>query len=188
MTHNLHFVLINADEATEAASEAKSLIPDWCDDDIECCVGGIASEDGSDDVENHDEGGWGLSFLNSEEGITKEGTCFSRAVAYLHKVITGPVRLTTPPYSLLPDHRSAIIVLCDVLRAFYPEHSNPYELREIVYNLNHLFELIKSRREIEKGFDIPQVHEWHFENFGVTDLTDQSTGAKRYLLFLDMHS
>jgi hypothetical protein len=72
--HNLHFLLINADSAADAASETESLILDWGNENNWRSVGGIASEDGSDDVENKDDGCWGLSFLDEEEGIPKEGS------------------------------------------------------------------------------------------------------------------
>ncbi len=100
--HNLHFILIKADAATDAAFEAENLILDWGDENNWRCVGGIASEDGSDDIENHDDGRWGLSFLDGEEGIPKEGTYFSRAVAYLHREITEPVTFLPHPTRRIP--------------------------------------------------------------------------------------
>jgi hypothetical protein len=51
--HNLHFLLIKADAAIDAAAEADSLILDWGDEDNWRSIGGVASEDGSDDIENH---------------------------------------------------------------------------------------------------------------------------------------
>src|SRR5271166_4951267 len=109
--HNLHFILIKADSAAKAASAAENAILDWGNDNNGRSVGGIASEDGSDDIENHDEGAWGLSFLDEEEGVPKEGTYFSRAVAYLHREITRP----------LADLPSKLLGFSDKLRAFDPQ-------------------------------------------------------------------
>jgi hypothetical protein len=186
--HNLHFILIKADSAADAASEAENLILDWGNENNWRCVGGVASEDGSDDIDNHDDGRWPLSFLDEEEGIPREGTYFSRAVAYLHTLITEPVTLTCEPFSTHPDLRSALGQLSDQLRAFNPEHGNSSDLWVIGRNLKHLSEIVHSRKAVKHGEDIPQFYEGQFDHFGLTDLTSQSEGARRYLVFLDMHS
>src|SRR5271165_6865863 len=130
LMNNLHFILIKADSAAKAASKAESLILDWGDENNWRCVGGIASEDGSDDIENHDEGTWGLSFLDEKEGVPREGTYFSRAVAYLHREITQP----------LADLPSKLLGFSDKLRAFDPERGNGFELERIGRDLQHLSE------------------------------------------------
>ena len=176
--HNLHFILIEADSADEAASEAENRILDWGNDNNWRCVGGIASEDGSDDVENHDEGAWGLSFLDEEEGVPREGTYFSRAVAYLHREIAQPL-------AGLP---SKLLAFSDRLRAFDPEHGNGFELERIGRDLQHLSEHVMSRDARGHGVEIPELYEWQFDRDGLTDMTGGSEGARRYLVFLDMHS
>lgn len=186
--HNLHFLLINADSAKDAASEADSLILDWGNDNNWRRIAGVASEDASDDIENHDDGRWGLSFLHDEAGIPTEGTYFSRAVACLHREITEPVTLPWGPCSTHPDLRSALGELSDTLSAFDPDCGNTNDLWAIGRNLKHLSELMDSRRAREQGEAIPQYYDWQFDQFGLTDLTDMSEGARRYLVFLDMHS
>jgi hypothetical protein len=186
--HNLHFILIKADAATAAAFEAENLILHWGDENNWRCVGGVASEDGSDDIENESDGRWGLSFLDGEEVIPKEGTYFSRAVAYLQLHLTEPVTFAFAPYSTHPNPGSAIRELGDRLRAFDPDLGNTNDLWGIGRNLKHLSELIDSRRAREQGEAIPQFYDWHLDYFGLTDMTEQSEGARRYLVFLDMHS
>ncbi len=176
--HNLHFILIKADSAAKAASKAENLILDWGNENNWRCVGGIASEDGSDDIENHDEGAWGLSFLDAKEGIPKEGTYFSRAVAYLHREITEPV-------TELP---SKLLEFSDKLRAFDPQHGDGLELERIGRDLQQLSEHVISRCVREGGNEIPELYEWQFDHFGLTDRTEYSDGTRRYLVFLDMHS
>jgi hypothetical protein len=186
--HNLHFILIKADSATDAASEAENLIVDWGDEDNWRRVGGVASEDGSDDIENHGNGRWALSFLDAEEGVPREGTYFSRAVAYLHQEITEPVAQPSTPLGAHPDLRAAIAELGDALRAFDPEHGKSYDLWAIGRRLKHLSELMDSRNAVKRGAAIPPLFDWQFDEFGLTDLTESSDGARRYLVFLDMHS
>jgi hypothetical protein len=186
--HNLHFILIKADSAADAAAEAENLILDWGDEDNRRRVGGVASEDGSDDIDNHDDGRWGLSFLDDEEGVSRDGTHFSRAVAYLHRQIAEPGAFPATPHSTHPDLDSALRELSDRLRAFDPARGDTHDLWCVRHNLKHLSELIDSRRRREQGEVIPEFFPWQFDHFGLTDLTAHSEGARRYLVFLDMHS
>ena len=186
--HNLHFILIKADSAAEAASDTENLMLDWGNENNWRCVGGIASEDGSDDIENNGDGRWGLCFLDAEAGLPREGTYFSRAVAYLKSEITESVTLTCEPFSTHPDLRSALGQLSDQLRAFNPEHGNSNDLWAISRNLQHLSELMDGRNVVKHGEEIPQFYEGRFDHFGLTNMTEQFDGARRYLVFLDMHS
>jgi hypothetical protein len=183
--HNLHFLLINAASAAKAAFEAEHFILDRGNDNNWRRMGGVASEDGSDDIENHDDGRWGLSMLDD---ISRDGTYFSRAVALLHRQITDPVTFPVSPHSTHPDLNSAIRELSDRLQGFDPERGDTFDLWCIGRNLKHLSELIASRRQREQGEAIPQFFPWQFDHFGLTDLTESSEGARRYLVFLDMHS
>jgi hypothetical protein len=184
--HTLHFILIKADSALDAASEAETL--NWGNENNWRRVGGIASEYGSDDIDNHDDARWGLSFLDEVEGIPKEGTYFSRAVAFLNREIAPPLTLPATPFSTHPDLNTAIRELSDWLRAFDLEGGDTHDLWCLGRNLKHLYELIESRRARERGDQIPQFYEWELDKFGLTDMTEQSEGAGRYLVFLDMHS
>lgn len=182
--HNLHFLLINADFAKDAAAKAESLILHWGDENNGRTVGGVASEDGSDDIENHRDGGWGLSFLDDEEGIPRDGTPFRRAVAFLHREITT----CDPLYSTHADPGAAVRDLGDRLRTFDPEAGNTFDLSSLVRDLGHLSEMIDSRRALGRGREIPSFYDWQLDEFGLTDLTKGTDGARRYLVFLDMHS
>lgn len=186
--HNHHFILVKADSAAEAASTVESELLEWGNDNNWRTIGGIASEDGSDDVENHEGAGWPLSFLDGEEDVPKEGTYFSRAVAYVRHSITEPISLIYMPDLAYPDLRSAFKALSNSLRDFNPDTGSSHELWVIGHNLDHLSKLLDSRAAIEAGTDIPEFYEWQFDQVGLTDLTSQSEGSKRYLVFLDMHS
>lgn len=53
--HTLHFILINADSAQDAATSAEGAILHWGDENNWRSIGGIASEDGTDDIDNHED-------------------------------------------------------------------------------------------------------------------------------------
>lgn len=186
--HNLHFILIKADSAEGAAPEVDNLILHWGDENNWRRVGGVASEDGSDDIENYDNGRWSLSYLDAQAGLPKEGTYFSRGLAYLHQQTTDPVVLPSAPFSTHSNLRTAITKLGTRLRAFDPDDGDTQDLWGIGWDLKHLSALIDSRRGRERREEIPQFYDWQFDNFGLTDMTEDSEGARRYLVFLDMHS
>ena len=86
------------------------------------------------------------------------------------------------------DLRLALRELGDRLRAFDPDHGTSHDLWEIGHHLKHLSDLMECRKGLKRGMPIPELCEWQFDEFGLTDLTGQSEGARRYLVFLDMHS
>ena len=186
--HNLHFILVKADSAEDAASMVENELLSWGNENNWRSIGGIASEDGSGDIEDHEGGGWKLSFLDDQDNVLREGTYFSRAVAYLRHSITEPVIFSYAPYSTHPDLRSALHTLSDTLREFDPDTDSSNDLWALGRNLKHLSELMDSRAALKAGEEIPQFYDWQFDQEGLTDLTDQSEGISRYLVFLDMHS
>jgi len=99
-------------------------------------------------------------------------------VAYLHRDITRP----------LADLPSKLLAFSDRLRAFDPEHGNGFELERIGRDLELLSEHVMSRDARKHGKEIPELYEWQFDRDGLTDMTGQTEGSRRYILFLDMHS
>ena len=128
-----------------------------------------------------------MSFLDDEDAVPKTGTYFSRAVAYLQREIANPVTLPVTPHSTHPDIASALRELRDRLRAFDPQTGDSHDLWCIRRKVKHLSELIAARHLREQGEDIPQFFPWQFDDFGLTDLTEHSEGANRYLVFHDMY-
>ena len=187
--HNLHLLLVRADSAEDAAGRADTAVSDWGDTTNWRVVGGIASDDGSDDIENHGDAGWGLSFLDETEGITRKGTYFSRAVAYLHQTINGPVTLISSPHTTHPDLRSAINGLGDLLKGIDIAQGQPFDDWSFSRNLKYLSQLDHARQAMKNGQDIPAYYSWQLDNFGLTDLSELfPPGTRRYLVMLDMHS
>lgn len=107
--HTLHFLLIFADSAADAADSAHAEIADWGNEDNWRRIGGIASEDGLDDVENAEGARWGLSFLDPNEPTPQSGTAFERAVAYPLSAWPGscPQQRCCPPLCFGPSGAGA---------------------------------------------------------------------------------
>ena len=174
--HALHFLLVAAEDAEDAASTAEDHVSGWGDEDNWFTVGGVASEDGSDDVENHGGGNWGLSYLDSDEGVPQGGTYFQRAVALVRQEIGDPVTLPHGACSAHPDLRSACTALADRLRAFDPERHEVGDLRKIRDDLNHVSYILDSRSASKSGKDVPEYCAGQFSEFGLTDLTGKLRG------------
>jgi hypothetical protein len=185
--HTLHFILINADSAEEAATSAEDALLDWGDDNNWRSVGGVACEDGTDNIENHDDGRWPLSFLDSDEGVPKDGTYFQRAVAYLKQSITDPIRLDYWPTPEYPGLKAALRDIADRLYEFDPDTGSSQVMWEASRALKHIEQILDARGALADHC-IPEFYRWQFDQFGLTDMTDHTQGAKRYLVFLDMHS
>ena len=187
--HNLHLIMVNADSAQDAASNVEDAINDWGNENNWRRIGGIASEDGTDDIDNHDDARWDLSFLDEEEGVTKEGTYFSRAVAYIRSMTEGPIRLRDMPTNY-PDVDSAVAALCEMLRGFKvdADNNNKYKLFQVSRNFRHIHEFAINNNADKEGLVPSEFYAWEFDEFGFTDLSNEYEGKKVYIVFLDMHS
>lgn len=185
--HNIHFILVKAPSAHEAAAFASETIADWGDSNNWRSIGGIASEDGTDDVENLEDADWGLSFLEDEAGVPKQGNYFSRTIAYIRALITDPVQLS----GLSGSHgtiNDAIAAVCNRMRAFDEASDDSHTLWQMGRNLNHLYELANARKALSQGGELAEFYAWQLDETGFTDMTQAADGQKRYIIFLDMHS
>ena len=187
--HCLHFILINADSAEDAAGSTETEILEWGNENNWRSIGGVASEDGTDDIENHQDGRWSLSFLDSVESVPRDGTYFQRAVAYLKQSITDPIRLpywsAAPEY---PDMQAALRAIAGQLCEFDPDTGSSHVMWEASRALKHIEQILDARGALADAVDIPEFYRWDFEQFGLTDMTENTEGARRYLVFFDMHS
>lgn len=186
MTHNVHFLLIKASSAADAACIAAENTCDWGDINNFSCIGGIASEDGGDDVDNYDDGGWSLAFLD-DENVPKHGTYFSRAVFYISQLSAEIVIQHGMP-ERYKDFRSALNDVRGQFEAFNPDNYNGDELGKLRRHLKHLYEVIGTSSALKTASSIPELHAWDFMEEGCTDMTHLSCGDKRNMVFLDMHS
>ncbi len=185
--HTLHFILLNADSAQEAARTAASEILHWGDDSNWRSIGGVASEDGSDDVENQDDGRWPLSFLDAHEGLPKEGTSFQKAVAYVRRMIEDPITLRDPPHEQYPNLRAVLHRLAEQLLAFDPDTGSSHELWAAQRTLKQMEHILDGRGALRSDC-VPEFYAWQLDHEGLTDMTWHTHGAKRFLVLLDMHS
>lgn len=185
--HTLHFILVNADSAEDAASNAENEILHWGNENNWRSISGVASEDGADDIENHDDGAWPLSFLNDDEAVPKEGTYFARALAYLKRDLVDPIRFSYWPTPEYPDMKAALRGIADRLCDFDPDTGSSQVLWETQRAAEQLKHILDARGALASDC-IPEFYPWQFDETGLTDMTGNTEGAKRYLVFLDMHS
>jgi hypothetical protein len=182
--HNLHFILVRAESAEKAAEQADSHIDDWGGIDNWFRLGGIASEDGTDDLESFDaRAQWPLSFLDKEVGPgpnAGQATYFSRALAYIK-------RETTQPHV---DLKAELLTLSKALAEINPDKDKPTDLWSISYQIRKSVHIMTARFDMSQE-DTLEVKSGDYTEFGLTDLTEEQDytefGTKRYLVFLDMH-
>jgi len=61
-------------------------------------------------------------------------------------------------------------------------------LFEVGADLKHLYQIANSKYLLEQGSVLPELYAWEFEEVGFTDLSEEDSDEKRYIVFLDMHS
>ena len=154
--HNVHLILVRADSADQAANIASDQVVGFGHGDNWYRIGGIASEDGCDDQNDHEEDTrYSLSWLDDDPEVPREGTYFARAVWLLRNDLSNP-----------PDIRTALASLADELRKVrVPDDF--IALREIVEKLKRLFSILYSRHFLSDS-DIPEFRPYEFDQFGLT--------------------
>ncbi|MEI7668605.1 MAG: hypothetical protein WCJ33_00805 [Pseudomonadota bacterium] len=187
--HNLHYIMVKADSAEDAAHNIENAIDNWGDENNWRRIGGIASEDGTDDIENYQEARWALSSLDEEDDVPKEGTYYSRTVAHIKQMITGSINLSNITGKYF-DINQAVAAIIGKLKEFNEtsENCDRFLLFQMSENLKNLYELSTSRHAMKAGFEISELHAWEFEEVGFTDMSERQEGSKHYIAFLDMHS
>lgn len=187
--HNLHFVMVKADSAQDAANNVESAISSWGNENNWRSIGGIASEDGAEDVENYADARWGLSYLDEENNALEEGNYFSKTTAHIRAMITQNVSLRNL-HGDYADIGSAVTALSDKLKQFRSENDagDRRILFEVGADLKYLYEIANSKHLLEQGSSLPELYSWEFDEVGFTDLSEEDNDDKRYIVFLDMHS
>lgn len=185
--HNLHLIIINAESAKDAVKEVESHISDWGNENNWRSVGGVASESGNDDIENHENGRWGLDFLDEIEGLSKEGSCFERTKQYILSLVSEPI--TIPYVDTYPTVKEAFENLGEKIKNFDPEHGQTSDLWAWTNGMDFLHNVVGAQRALSKDPNtIPELYSWEFDKCGVTDISDGASELGRYIVFLDMHS
>jgi hypothetical protein len=103
--HNLHYIIINADSASDAAESALLEIQDWGNENNWRSVGGVASEDGTDLIENYQDAIWPLSSLKPDNASPDDNSYFAWALAKIWEKIEGNIELPYRPYEKSYDLR-----------------------------------------------------------------------------------
>ncbi|MEZ5691973.1 MAG: hypothetical protein R3D71_09980 [Rickettsiales bacterium] len=184
--HNLHFIVVNADSAEDAALAVEQQIADWGGEDNWRRIGGIASEDNNDNIENKEDGRWGLEFIRNMN-IGSESNLFIKTVSYLKNCISANIKC---PHLLTEKHNnlnSSLSANATLLQNFQ-QSDDPLILYQIYQNIRYLYQISLATKELSSSKDIPEFYSWELCNFGLTDFTTITNGKQRYIIFLDMHS
>jgi hypothetical protein len=184
--HNLHYIIINAESADDAAESALLEIQDWGNENNWRKVGGVASEDGKDLIENHQDARWTLSGLKPDDALPDDNSYFAWAIADIWAKIDGDIKLPHHPYSKSFDLQVTLRGIA--LELLHSDCTNIELLWSASANLKYLHQIARGRAQREVENAIPEFYEWEFDECGLTDLTDNSEGAQRYLVMIDMHS
>ena len=185
--HNVHFILVNADSAGEAARTVEREIAHWGDENNWSAIGGIASEDGTDDLETHESTIYPLSFLDDEAGLPQGINYFQRAVAYVKLQTDEPVWLRHGGHAPCASIKDAVAAVAGRLLAFDTENGELHDLWKARGNLEQLGQIMAARRSAAAGY-IPEFYSWCLDETGLTDMSGSKQSARRYLVFVDMHS
>lgn len=184
--HNLHFIMTKADSATQAANIVKQELAGWGDENNWYSIGGIAAEDGKDDIENLEDARWGLSF------VRKDGakTCFSQVGDYVRKLIDAPITLEYGNHGEQKDFVTAIKTIIAELDGFCQQldTANEKMLWAASQNIIYLYGIFGARKKLAAGEELPELFGWQFNQCGLTDMSYFNDGTQRYIVFLDMHS
>ncbi len=184
--HNLHYIIIKADNAADAAESALLEIQDWGDENNWRSVGGVASEDGTDLIENHQDARWGLSSLRPDDASPDDNSYFAWGLAEIWEKIEGNIELPYSPYSKSYDLQ--VTTQGIALELLDSDTANADLLSRASENLKYLAQIAKGRNNREVEHAIPEFYEWQFDHVGLTDFSEQTDGTQLYLVMLDMHS
>ncbi len=186
--HNLHYIIINAESAEEAAESALLEIQDWGNENNWRSVGGVASEDGKDLIENHQDAIWPLSSLRPDNASPDDNSYFAWALAEIWEKIEGNIELPYKPYEKSYDLRVTLTGIA--LELLHSDTANADLLWRAAENLKYLHQIARGRAYREMENAIPEFFEWEFDRRGLTDLTldVEADGTQRYLVMIDMHS
>lgn len=157
--HNLHYILVNGDNAEDAARNALNSIEDWGNENNWRSVGGVIALDGSDSIENHEDAGFPLRELVQYEGET--------IMDKIHASLGVNKPLDKKKLNKLISQLRKIDTL------------NGFEIRSLQTQINDVI-------EVELGKKDEEVHSGEFDEFGLTDY--RFDGGKEYVVMIDMHS
>lgn len=189
--HNLHILIVNADNANEAVKKAKSSINHWGDSNNWSSIGGVAGEDGKDDVECHEDGArWKLSYLQDDNDGTKSN--FQLTLNHIKEIASDPVK-----FNYLKGDQAGIKTLDDA-KKFLAAEINNFSVQEdesirlyaITEAVSLLREVIDYRRieEDPKNNNQPELFAGTYDKVGLTEFTNCTEGRQKYAVLLDMHS
>ena len=183
--HNLHYIVIKAESAEDAAESALLEIQNWGNENNWRSVGGVASEDGKDLIENHQDARWGLSYLVPDVPELQP-RYFQWGIQKIWDRIHQPITLPYRPRGEAATIKNALAIIAGDLLTFDGEDT--HHLWCASQNLLYLQQIIGGRIQANNQHIIPSFYAYEFDECGLTDMSECSEGVQRYLVMIDMHS
>ena len=156
--HNLHFILVNAESAVNAANTVSINIENWGCKDNRRKICGVVSQDGEDIIENYEGGRYPIYILS--EGISE--TNFFKA---------GLIQLHDYKKRFLENNKNFLRDLSSRTEIEYEDISTLSKLYELQFD--------------EIQFQSNKFDEFGLTD---QRLTEPKENEKSYLVMIDMHS
>lgn len=161
--HNLHYVVVSADDPKSACQIVESEIGNWGNENNWRIICGCISED--NEVYNAEEGRYMPDKDETIESINKSIDEFISSTSHYNELAVDKLKTES---DLTKWSKSELWSLERLAK-------DMYEKKDIVIPFNIL----------DKFY--PEIYSWQFDEFGVTKLGDDM-GSKKYVVFVDMHS
>lgn len=171
--HNLHLVVVKADSPEDACIEAECQIEDYGNENNWRVICGCVSED--DERYNTGEGRYPVQDTDT--------------IKSLNKLVEGWV---SSPDPLTVNVRNAKAAM---RRAAYPKKFKKpvtwHDWHQIAKYAEHMSSSVNYRIDNTIKINVldNQFREWELVEEGITNLCDseETTGSKKYVVFVDMH-
>ena len=191
--HNLHYFVLRASSAVAAAEEIDAKLDSWGDDNNYYHIGGVACEDGTDNIDNWgkgDDDNWvSLSQMDEDDDFPKTGTYYERALADVREEIDTPEDLNE-------EIQGVIKWLGDI----NINGTQPPLPGVLLWQGSEFLLTTKDKLHARQSDRLgpPSYRPWKVDDFGMTPiikghlddtgLHEENTDQRRYVVFVDMHS
>jgi hypothetical protein len=191
--HNIHYIVVRAESAKDAANEALSQIEDWGDENNWRSAGGVASENNNDNIECEDENArWGLDRITTTDNTPYQAILDSIKEMYSCYRLQTKTEKGEYKEVTVNTYHEALDIVTEQLQLCKSESSgvNLYPIQ----NMLNEIEAVHDSQRLGSTQDIVEFKPYMYDNVGLTDFSqyedDESTddGTQRYIVLIDMHS
>jgi hypothetical protein len=169
--HNLHFVICSAPDVTDAALAVDSYLEGYGSEDNWYNVGGVVSEDGTEELDNYsDNARWDLSHL-------REKAHSGPVLSNLYDVAMREVQKEFSPNRANNDKKELLKKVTDIVLGDDTSDMEFYSCQELLKSIE---------ASVNQSFN-----DHVFDDYGLTDISEDHSGDKndkKYIVMIDMHS